>query len=124
MLTGNMEASNFRDVVGNKTVMEMGKIAGIGLAGGSVWGGLVASLYDGPQVGSTVKYPELIRTAKVCGNYATTFAILGATYVGIEQALEKHRMKKDFVNGTVAGFAAGATVLGFRGKTFIMLQLL
>lgn len=115
-----MEGSNSRNVVDKKTVMEMGKNAGIGLAGGSVWGGLVAMLYDGPQVASNVKYPELIRTAKVCGNYAATFAVLGATYVAIEQALEKSRMK-DSLNGAVAGFAAGTTVFGFRGKTFFML---
>jgi mitochondrial import inner membrane translocase subunit TIM22 len=44
------------------------------------------------QVGSDVKYPQLISAAKVCGNYAATAAVLGASYVGIEQALEKYRI--------------------------------
>ncbi|KAK3129233.1 hypothetical protein QOZ80_6BG0474240 [Eleusine coracana subsp. coracana] len=113
-----MEGSNLRDVVDKEAVMEMGKAAGIGLAGGSVWGGLVAMLYDGPPVGSNVKYPELIRAAKVSGKYAATASVLGATYIGIEQALEKYRRKKDFVNGSVAGFAAGATAMGFAAGSF------
>ncbi|OEL25377.1 hypothetical protein BAE44_0013604 [Dichanthelium oligosanthes] len=103
--------------------MNTGKVAGIGLAAGSVWGALVSMLYDGPQVGSNVKYPQLIRTGKVCGHYAASFAVIGATYEGVEQALEKYRMKKDIFNGGAAGFATGA-VMGFRGKTFILLQLL
>jgi import inner membrane translocase subunit TIM22 len=80
-------------------------------------------LHDGPQVGSNVKYPQLIRTGKVCGHYAASFAVIGATYVGVEQALEKYRMKKDTFNSVAAGFATGA-VMGFRGMTFILLQLL
>ncbi|GJN28719.1 hypothetical protein PR202_gb16876 [Eleusine coracana subsp. coracana] len=80
-----MEGSNLRDVVDKEAVMEMGKAAGIGLAGGSVW---------------------------------ATASVLGATYIGIEQALEKYRRKKDFVNGSVAGFAAGATAMGFAAGSF------
>ncbi|XP_062199322.1 outer envelope pore protein 16-3, chloroplastic/mitochondrial-like [Phragmites australis] len=113
-----MEHSNLRDLVNEETVMKTSKAAGFGLAAGSVWGALVSMLHDGPQVGSNVKYPQLIRTGKVCGNYAASFAVLGATYVGVEQALEKYRMKKDFINGAVAGFAAGATVTGFRVGSF------
>uniref|UniRef100_A0ACD5Y6H4 Uncharacterized protein n=2 Tax=Avena sativa TaxID=4498 RepID=A0ACD5Y6H4_AVESA len=113
-----MEASNLRDPVGEELVLKTSKAAGIGLAAGTVWGGLVSMLRDGPQVGSNVKYPELVRTGKVCGNYAGHLAVLGATYVGIEQALEKYRMKKDYINGAVAGFAAGSTVMGFRARSF------
>ncbi|KAL5206244.1 hypothetical protein ABZP36_034453 [Zizania latifolia] len=109
-----MEVSNLKDLVDEEIAMKTGKVAGIGLAAGTVWGGLVSMLHDGPQVGSNVKYPQLVRTGRVCGNYAASFALLGATYVGIEQTLEKYRMKKDYINGAVAGFAAGATVLGFR----------
>jgi len=58
----------------------------------------------------------------VCGHYAASIAVIGATYVGVEQALEKYRMK-DIFNGVAAGFATGA-VMGFRGMTFILLQLL
>jgi mitochondrial import inner membrane translocase subunit TIM22 len=115
-----MESSNLRESVDKDIVMDMSKTAGIGLAGGSVWGALNFMLNDGPQVGSNVKYPQLTSAAKVCGNYAATGAVLGAMYVGIEQALEKYRMKKDFVNGAVAGFAVGATVFGFKGNTVMV----
>ncbi|CAN6173821.1 unnamed protein product [Urochloa humidicola] len=112
-----MENFNFKGSVGEEIVMQTGKAAGIGLAAGSVWGGLVSMLYDGPQVGSNVKYPELIRTGKVCGHYAASFAVIGATYIGVEQALEKYRMKKDVFNGIAAGFATGA-VMGFRVRSY------
>ncbi|RLN33018.1 outer envelope pore protein 16-3, chloroplastic/mitochondrial [Panicum miliaceum] len=93
-----MENSNSRGSVDEEIVMKTGKAAGIGLAAGS-W--------------KYVKYPQLIRTGKVCGHYAASFAVIGATYVGVEQALEKYRMKKDIFNGVAAGFATGA-VMGFR----------
>uniref|UniRef100_A0A0A9GHM2 Uncharacterized protein n=1 Tax=Arundo donax TaxID=35708 RepID=A0A0A9GHM2_ARUDO len=113
-----MEGSNLRALVDEEIVMKTSKAAGIGLAAGSVWGALVSMLHDGPQVASNVKYPQLIRAGKVCGNYAASFAVLGATYAGVEQALEKYRMKKDFVNGAAAGFVAGSTVMGFRVGSF------
>uniref|UniRef100_A0A0D9XBZ3 Mitochondrial import inner membrane translocase subunit TIM22 n=1 Tax=Leersia perrieri TaxID=77586 RepID=A0A0D9XBZ3_9ORYZ len=109
-----MEVSNLRNLVDEEVVLKTGNAAGIGLAYGTVWGGIVSMIRDGPQVGSNVKYPELVRIGKVCGNYGASVALLGATYVGIEQSLEKYRKKKDYINGAVAGFAAGATVLGFR----------
>ncbi|KAL5201662.1 hypothetical protein ABZP36_036016 [Zizania latifolia] len=56
---------------------------------------------------SILSWSELARS----GNYAASFA-----YVGIEQTLERYRMKKDYINGDVAGFAAGANVLGFRER--------
>jgi import inner membrane translocase subunit TIM22 len=121
-LTGSMEDSNLRGLVGEEIFMEAGKTAGIGLAAGSVWGALVSVLYDGPQVGSNGKYPQLIRTGKVCGHYAANFAIIGGTYVGVEQALEKYRMKKDIFNGVAASFATGAA-MGLRGMALILLQL-
>lgn len=104
-----------RGAVDEGLVLKTSKAAGIGLAAGSVWGLLVSMLHDGPKVGSNVKFPELVRTGKVCGSYAGTLAILGATYVGVEQSLERFRGKKDVINGVVAGFAAGAT-MGFRGN--------
>ncbi|CAM0950850.1 unnamed protein product [Alopecurus aequalis] len=113
-----MESSKLRDLVDDERVLNTSKAAGFGLAAGTVWGALVSMLRDGPQVGSNVKYPQLVRTSKVCGHYAVNLAALGATYVGVEQALEKYRMKKDYINGAVAGFAAGAIVMGFRGRSF------
>ena len=118
-----MEGSNLKGLVDDEIVVKTGKAAGIGLAVGTVYGALNSMLHDGPQVGGNVKYPQLIRTTKVCGHCAANLAVVGATYVGIEQALARYRMKKDIINGAAAGFAAGA-VLGFRGKTFILLQLL
>lgn len=107
-----------KDLVNEELVLKTGKAAGIGLAAGTVWGGLVSMLRDGPKVASNVKYPELVRTGKVCGHYAGYLAALGATYVGVEKSLEKYRMKKDYINGAVAGFAAGAIVMGFRARSF------
>uniref|UniRef100_A0A0E0B0P6 Mitochondrial import inner membrane translocase subunit TIM22 n=1 Tax=Oryza glumipatula TaxID=40148 RepID=A0A0E0B0P6_9ORYZ len=112
-----MELSNLRNPGLDEVVMKTGKAAGIGLASGTVWGGVVAMHFNGPHVGSNVKYPELVRIGKVSGNYAASFALLGATYVGIEQSLENCRKKKDYINGAVAGFTAGATVLGFRARS-------
>jgi import inner membrane translocase subunit TIM22 len=120
--TRSMEGSSLRDRVDEELVLKTGKAAGFGLAAGSVWGGLVSMLRDGPQVGSNVKYPELVRTGMVCGHYAGHLAALGATYVCVEQSLEKYRKKKDYLNGAVAGFAAGATVLGFRGNYQIVMR--
>lgn len=117
-----MEGSNLKGLVDEEIVMKTGKAAGIGLAFGSVYGALNSMLHDGPHVGSNVKYPQLIRTTKVCGHCAANLAVVGTTFVGVEQALARYRMK-DIINGAAAGFAAGA-VLGFRGTTFILLQLL
>nr|BAK04346.1 predicted protein [Hordeum vulgare subsp. vulgare] len=108
-----MEGSNLRAPVDDGLMSKTSKAAGIGLTAGSVWGLLVSMLHDGPKVGSNVKFPQLVRTGKVCGSYAGSLAVLGATYVGVEQSLEMLRKKKDIINGAVAGFAAGAT-LGFR----------
>ncbi|EER96473.1 hypothetical protein BDA96_02G158900 [Sorghum bicolor] len=112
-----MEGSNLKGLVDDEIVMKTGKAAGIGLAFGGVFGALNSMLHDGPQVGSNVKYPQLIRTTKVCGHYAANLAVVGATFVGVEQALARYRMKKDIINGAAAGFAAGA-VLGFRVRSF------
>ncbi|KAL5657753.1 hypothetical protein ACJX0J_030916, partial [Zea mays] len=108
----SMEGSNLKGLVDDEIVVKTGKAAGIGLAFGSVYGALHSMLFDGPQVGNNVKYPQLIRTTKVCGHYAASLAVFGATFVGVEQALARYRMKKDIINGAVAGFAAGAS-LGF-----------
>ncbi|KAK3446812.1 hypothetical protein EUGRSUZ_A02439 [Eucalyptus grandis] len=51
------------------------------------------------------------------GNYGMTFAAIGGVYIGVEQLLENQRMKRDFVNGAVGGFVAGATILGYKGKS-------
>lgn len=89
----------------------------MGLAAGTVTGAIVGTLFDRdvPPVKKNVTHPELMKTLKVCGNYGLTFAALGGIYTGVEQLLEKQRMKKDFINGAVGAFVAGATVLGFKG---------
>ncbi|KAI3412239.1 uncharacterized protein J3R85_017612 [Psidium guajava] len=50
------------------------------------------------------------------GNYGMTFAAIGGVYIGVEQLLEHQRMKRDFINGAVGGFVAGATILGYKEK--------
>ncbi|CAL9071680.1 unnamed protein product [Musa acuminata var. zebrina] len=64
-----------------------------------------------------VALPGLIRTLKMCGNYGLTFAAVGGLYIGVEQSVQKQRLKRDFINGAVGAFVAGATVHGFKGKT-------
>ncbi|KAJ0961720.1 hypothetical protein J5N97_000039 [Dioscorea zingiberensis] len=51
------------------------------------------------------------------GNYGLTFAAIGGLYIGVEeQVVEKYRMKRDFVNGAVGAFVAGAAISGFKGR--------
>ncbi|MBA0577341.1 hypothetical protein Gorai_000980 [Gossypium raimondii] len=51
------------------------------------------------------------------GNYGMTFAAIGGVYIGVEQLLQNYRMKRSFVNGAVGGFVAGASILGFKGRS-------
>ncbi|KMT15350.1 hypothetical protein BVRB_3g060550 [Beta vulgaris subsp. vulgaris] len=88
-----------------------------GLAAGTIFGTVVATWYDVPRVERKVALPGLIRTLKMMGNYGLTFAAIGGVYIGVEQLMQHYRAKRDFVNGAVGGFAAGATVLGFRGRS-------
>ncbi|CAL9159770.1 unnamed protein product [Musa hybrid cultivar] len=64
-----------------------------------------------------VALPGLIRTLKMCGNYGLTFAAVGGLYIGVEQSVQKQRLKRDFINGAVGAFVAGATVHGFKGRS-------
>ncbi|ONK68656.1 uncharacterized protein A4U43_C05F14470 [Asparagus officinalis] len=93
------------------------KGATMGLAVGTIWGTIVATWYDVPRVERNVALPGLIRTLKMCGNYGLTFAAVGGIYVGVEQLVQKQRMKRDFINGAVGGFAAGASIYGLKGKS-------
>ncbi|KAL2923814.1 Outer envelope pore protein 16-3 chloroplastic/mitochondrial [Bienertia sinuspersici] len=88
-----------------------------GLAAGTIFGTVVATWYDVPRVERKVALPGLIRTLKMMGNYGLTFAAIGGVYIGVEQLMEHYRAKRDFVNGAVGGFAAGASVLGFKGRS-------
>lgn len=91
------------------------KAAVAGLAVGSVWGAIDANLFGSPQVEQNVARPELMRTLKGCGNHGLTFAAFGGIYMGVEQMMSKHRMKRDSVNSAAAGFVAGASVFGLKG---------
>jgi len=93
------------------------KAALAGLAVGSIWGAIDANLFDSPQVEKKVARPGLMRTLKGCGNYGLTFAAFGGIYMGVEQMLSKHRMKRDSVNSAAAGFVAGASVFGLKGRS-------
>eukprot|EP01018_Ginkgo_biloba_P033143 Gb_39940 [translate_table: standard] len=87
------------------------------LVAGSVWGAVVANWHDVPRVEREVALPGLIRTGRLMGNYGLTFAAIGGIFAFTDHVVEKFREKKDFVNGAVGGFVAGASVLGFRGRS-------
>ncbi|GMJ02305.1 hypothetical protein like AT2G42210 [Hibiscus trionum] len=93
------------------------KGATTGFAAGTIWGTVVATWYDVPRVERSVAIPGLVRTLRMMGNYGMTFAAIGGVYIGVEQLLQNYRMKRDFVNGAVGGFVAGASVLGFKGRS-------
>ncbi|XP_039004235.1 outer envelope pore protein 16-3, chloroplastic/mitochondrial-like [Hibiscus syriacus] len=93
------------------------KSATTGFAAGTVWGTVVATWYDVPRVERSVALPGLVRTLKMMGNYGMTFAAIGGVYIGVEQLLQNYRMKRDFDNGAVGGFVAGASILGFKGRS-------
>ncbi|XP_022742233.1 outer envelope pore protein 16-3, chloroplastic/mitochondrial-like [Durio zibethinus] len=88
-----------------------------GFVAGTIWGTIVATWYDVPRVERSVALPGLVRTLKMMGNYGMTFAAIGGVYIGVEQLLQNYRMKRDFVNGAVGGFVAGASILGFKGRS-------
>ncbi|KAL3755397.1 hypothetical protein ACJRO7_002445 [Eucalyptus globulus] len=98
-------------------MMKVIKGATTGFAAGTIWGTIVATWYDVPRVERNVALPGLLRTLRMMGNYGMTFAAIGGVYIGVEQLLENQRMKRDFVNGAVGGFVAGATILGYKGKS-------
>ncbi|KAG8371877.1 hypothetical protein BUALT_Bualt12G0008600 [Buddleja alternifolia] len=97
--------------------MKMIKGATTGLAAGTIWGTIVATWHDVPRVERSVALPGLLRTLKMMGNYGVTFAAIGGVYIGVEQLVQNYRMKRDFVNGAVGGFVAGASILGFKGRS-------
>lgn len=96
-------------------MMKTIKGATFGLVSGTIFGTVVATWQDVPRVERRVALPGLIRTLKMMGNYGVTFAAIGGVYIGVEQLIQHYRMKRDFVNGAVGGFVAGATVLGYKG---------
>ncbi|KAH9301701.1 hypothetical protein KI387_013284 [Taxus chinensis] len=86
-----------------------------GLVAGSVWGAVVASWHDVPKVERNVALPGLQRTLHLMGNYGLTFAAIGGIFAFSDHVAERFRGKKDFWNGAIGGFVAGASVLGLRG---------
>ncbi|EEF30041.1 protein translocase, putative [Ricinus communis] len=113
-----MDPSELRYLEDNDTpTMKTIKGATMGLAAGTLWGTIVATWHDVPRVEKHVALPGLIRTVKMMGNYGLTFAAIGGVYIGVEQLIQHFRMKRDFVNGTVGGFVAGASVIGFKGRS-------
>ncbi|KAH7554302.1 hypothetical protein ACOSP7_028534 [Xanthoceras sorbifolium] len=93
------------------------KGATTGLVAGSIWGTVVATWYDVPRVERNVALPGLLRTLKMMGSYGMTFAAIGGVYIGVEQLVLNYRAKRDFVNGAVGGFVAGASILGYKGRS-------
>ncbi|XP_049399615.1 outer envelope pore protein 16-3, chloroplastic/mitochondrial isoform X1 [Solanum stenotomum] len=101
------------DSPGMKTL----KGATSGLVAGTLWGAIIATWHDVPRVERNVALPGLIRTLKMMGNHGLTFAAIGGVYIGVEQLVQNYRVKRDFINGAVGGFVAGASVLGYKGRS-------
>lgn len=101
-------------------IMKTIKGATSGFVAGTIWGTIVATWHDVPRVERRVALPGLIRTLKMMGNYGVTFAAIGGVYIGVEQLVQNYRMKRDFINGAVGGFTAGATVLGYKGDVIYL----
>lgn len=99
------------------------KGAATGLAAGTIWGTIVATWLDVPRVERNVALPGLVRTLKMMGNHGLTFAAIGGVYIGVEQLTQNYRQKRDFVNGAVGGFVAGAAILGFKGDHSFVVYL-
>ncbi|EYU39911.1 hypothetical protein ABFS83_10G172500 [Erythranthe nasuta] len=113
-----MDVEELRQMEDDETpTMKTIKGATTGLVAGTVWGTVVATWHDVPRVERRVALPGLIRTLKMMGNYGVTCAAIGGIYIGVEQIVQKYRMKRDLINGAVGGFAAGSTVLGYRAKS-------
>lgn len=114
-----MDPSEMRYLEDDATpMMKTIKGATMGLVSGTIWGTIVATWHDVPRVEKSVALPGLIRTIKMMGNHGVTFAAIGGVYIGVEQLVQHYRMKRDFVNGSVGGFVAGASILGFKGKDY------
>ncbi|KAJ6408160.1 OUTER ENVELOPE PORE PROTEIN 16-3 CHLOROPLASTIC/MITOCHONDRIAL [Salix viminalis] len=112
-----MDPSEMRYLEDDATpMMKTIKGATMGLVSGTIWGTIVATWHDVPRVEKSVALPGLIRTIKMMGNHGVTFAAIGGVYIGVEQLVQHYRMKRDFVNGAVGGFVAGASILGFKGR--------
>ena len=99
-------------------MMKTIKAATTGFVTGTVFGTIVATWNDVPRVERNVALPGLIRTLKMMGSHGLTFAAIGGAYIGVEQLVQHYRMKRDFVNGAVGGFVAGASVIGFKSEWF------
>uniref|UniRef100_A0A7N2R7M9 Reverse transcriptase zinc-binding domain-containing protein n=1 Tax=Quercus lobata TaxID=97700 RepID=A0A7N2R7M9_QUELO len=97
-------------------MMKTIKAATTGFVTGTVFGTIVATWKDVPRVERNVALPGLIRTLKMMGSHGLTFAAIGGVYIGVEQLVQHYRMKRDFVNGAVGGFVAGASVIGFKSE--------
>ncbi|KZV44789.1 outer envelope pore protein 16-3, chloroplastic/mitochondrial-like [Dorcoceras hygrometricum] len=113
-----MDPSELRQMEDEESpTMKTIKGATFGLVTGTIWGTVVATWQDVPRVERSVALPGLIRTLKMMGNHGLTFAAIGGVYIGVEQLVQNYRMKRDFVNGAVGGFVAGASILGYKGKS-------
>ncbi|KAI3992201.1 hypothetical protein MKX01_021609 [Papaver californicum] len=98
-------------------MMKTVKGATMAFVSGTIWGTICATWADVPRVERGVALPGLIRTLKMMGNHGLTFAAIGGVYIGVEQLVLNYRGKRDFINGSLGGFAAGAAVLGFKARS-------
>ncbi|KAF6158709.1 hypothetical protein GIB67_040223 [Kingdonia uniflora] len=113
-----MDSSELRYLEDDDTPsMKTIKAATSGLVAGTLWGTIVATWHDVPRVERNVALPGLLRTMKIMGTHGLTFAAIGGVYVGVEQLVQHFRTKRDFVNGAVGAFTAGALIFGLKGKS-------
>ncbi|ESQ44280.1 hypothetical protein EUTSA_v10006285mg [Eutrema salsugineum] len=98
-------------------MMKTIKGAVTGFAAGTIYGTVVATWKDVPRVERNVALPGLIRTLKMMGSHGLTFAAIGGVFIGVEQLVQNYRAKRDFFNGSIGGFVAGASVLGYKARS-------
>ncbi|KAL1213471.1 Outer envelope pore protein 16-3, chloroplastic/mitochondrial [Cardamine amara subsp. amara] len=94
----------------DEAMMKTIKGAVTGFAAGTIYGTVVATWKDVPRVERNVALPGLIRTLKMMGSH-------GDVFIGVELLVQNFRAKRDFFNGAIGGFVAGASVLGYKARS-------
>jgi Tim17/Tim22/Tim23/Pmp24 family len=91
---------------------------GSGFIAGSLFGGIASNWGDVPVVLRNKPWPALVRTGSVMMQHGTTLGLVGLAYSTVDCIAESIRGKKDWVNGSLGGLAAGG-MIGLRGKKII-----
>lgn len=88
---------------------------GSGFIAGSLFGGIASNWGDVPVVLRNKPWPALVRTGSVMMQHGATLGLVGLAYSTVDCIAESIRGKKDWVNGSLGGLAAGG-MLGLRGN--------